>query len=139
MTLDKLIVISGKPGIFKINAQSKSGLIVESLKDKKKFPVMNIHNVSSLNDIAVYTYEEEVPLKQVFLNIHKKENGAKTISHKENKNKLTDFFTEVLPNYDTERVYPSNIKKVVQWYNQLVDAKFDFTGIEKQISQEEEE
>ncbi len=138
MTLDKLIVISGKPGIFKINAQSKSGLIVESLKDKKKFPVMNIHNVSSLNDIAVYTYEEEVPLKQVFLNIHKKENGAKTISHKENKNKLTDFFTEVLPNYDTERVYPSNIKKVVQWYNQLVDAKFDFTGIEKQISQEEE-
>ncbi len=138
MTLDELIVISGKPGIFKINAQSKSGLIVESLKDKKKFPVMNIHNVSSLNDIAVYTYEEEVPLKQVFLNIHKKENGAKTISHKENKNKLTDFFTEVLPNYDTERVYPSNIKKVVQWYNQLVDAKFDFTGIEKQISQEEE-
>ncbi len=138
MTLDKLIVISGKPGIFKINAQSKSGLIVESLKDKKKFPVMNIHNVSSLNDIAVYTYEAEVPLKQVFLNIHKKENGSKTISHKESKNKLTDFFTEVLPNYDTERVYPSNIKKIVQWYNQLVDAKFDFTEIEKEISQEEE-
>lgn len=138
MTLDKLIVVTGKPGIFEISSQSKTGLIVKSLIDNKKFPIHNIHNISSLNDIAIYTDEEEVPLKDIFTTIHKKENGKQTINHKENKTVLTDFFTEILPNYDTERVYPSNIKKIVQWYNILVDAKFDFAGLEESSSEEEE-
>ncbi len=139
MTLDKLIVVTGRPGIFKIASQGKAGLIVESLENNKKFPIHNIHNVSTLNDIAIFTEEEEeVPLRNVFTTIHKKENGKPTINHKESKTVLTDFFTEILPNYDTERVYLSNIKKVVQWYNILVAAKFDFTGLDKLNSEEEE-
>ena len=138
MTLEKLIVVSGKPGIFKINNQTKAGLLVEELIGNKKFPIQNMHNVSGLNDIAIYTYEDEVPLREVFKKIHVKEAGKATISHKESKNTLIDFFTEILPNYDTERVYPSNIKKIVQWYNLLVDAKFDFTTMDKKESSEEE-
>ena len=138
MTLEKLIVVTGKPGIFKISNQTKAGLLVETLTGAKKFPIHNIQNVSSLNDIAIYTYEEEVPLRTVFKTIHKKEDGKPTISHKESKDKLTDFFTEILPDYDVERVYPSNIKKIVQWYNLLVDAKFDFSTLDKKETSEEE-
>ena len=138
MKLDKLIVVSGKPGIFKISSQSKAGIIVESLTDKKKFPIHAIQNVSSLNDIAIYTDSTEIPLREVFKTIHKKEEGKRTIDHKGSKVVLTDFFTGILPNYDTERVYPSNIKKIVQWYNILVDAEFDFNGLDK-VSTEEEE
>ncbi len=140
MTIEKLIVVSGKPGIFKIENQSKTGLIVESLMDKKKFPILNIHNVSGLNDIAIYTYEDEIPLREVFYSIYKKEDGKKTINHKESKKVLEDFLESVLPNYDRERVYPSNIKKIIQWYNLLVDAGFDFESIpEKEAITEEEE
>jgi hypothetical protein len=140
MTIEKLIVVTGKPGIFKIENQSKNGLIVQSLSDDKKFPILNIHNVSGLSDIAIYTYEDEVPLKNVFYNIYKKENGKKTINHKESKKVLEDFLESVLPNYNRERVYPSNIKKIVQWYNLLVDVGFDFKTIpEKTKSTEEEE
>ncbi len=139
MTLKKLIVVSGKPGIFKISNQTKAGLLVETLDSDRKFPIHNMHNVSSLNDIAIYTYEDEVPLREVFTTIHNKENGKQTISHKASKNKLTAFFSEVLPDYDTERVYPSNIKKVIQWYNQLVDAKFDFSTLDSKENTEEEE
>lgn len=139
MTIEKLIVVSGKPGIFKIESQSKNGLIVQALDNNKKFPVLNIHNVSGLNDIAIYTYDDEVPLKEVFYNIYKKENGKKTINHKENKKVLEDFLESVLPNYDRDRVYPSNIKKIVQWYNLLVNANFDFESIKEKTTSEEEE
>jgi len=139
MNLKDLIVITGKPGIYKMNSQTKGGLIVESLLDKKKIPVHNIHQVSSLNDIAIYTDVDEVPLKEIFKTIHKKEDGKETINHKESKTVLTDFFTEVLPNFDTERVYPSNIKKIVQWYNILVNTKFDFTSLENEETSQEEE
>jgi hypothetical protein len=139
MTLEKLIVVSGKSGIFKISSQTKTGLIVEALSDQKKFPIHNIHNVSSLNDISIYTYDDEIPLRDVFTSIHTKEEGQKTINHKESKTVLTDFFETILPNYDTERVYPSNIKKIVQWYNLLVDSKFDFATLkETEVSEEEE-
>ena len=141
MTIEKLIVVSGKPGIFKIESQSKTGLIVQGLNDDKKFPILNIHNVSGLNDIAIYTYDDEVPLKEVFYKIYKKEAGKKTINHKESKKVLEDFLEDVLPNYDRERVYPSNIKKIVQWYNLLVDAGFNFESIKEQeaVTSEEEE
>ncbi len=139
MTLEKLIVVTGKPGIFKINSQTKAGLLVESLVDNKKFPIHNIHNVSSLNDIAIYTDEDEVSLRTIFKTIYDREKGKPTINHKESKQVLTKFFSEVLPNYDVERVYPSNIKKIVQWYNMLVDAKFDFSTLEQKENSEEEE
>ena len=139
MTLAKLIVVTGKPGIFKISSQTKAGLLVESLTDNRRFPIHNIHNVSSLNDIAIYTDEDEVPLRTIFKTIYDKEEGKPTINHKESKKVLTDFFSEILPNYDVERVYPSNIKKIVQWYNMLVAAKFDFSGLEEKENTEEEE
>lgn len=135
MGLSKTIAISGKPGLFNIISQSKGGFVVESLVDKKKFPITNTHNVSVLNDIAIYTYEEEVPLRNVFLSIHEKEAGKKSISHKESNNTLLSYFAEILPDFDQERVYPSNIKKVLQWYNILVEAEFDFSTIE--VTEEE--
>jgi len=138
MTLEDLIVVTGRPGIFKINSQTKGGLLVESLTEKKRFPIQNIHNISSLNDIAIYTYEDEVPLRTIFKTIHTKEEGKATINHKEDKKVLTNFMSEILPNYDVERVYPSNIKKIVQWYNLLVNSDFDFATLDKKVSDEEE-
>ncbi len=137
MGLTKTIAITGKPGLFNIISQSKGGFVVESLVDKKKFPITNTHNVSVLNDIAIYTYEEEIPLKNVFLAIHEKEAGEKSISHKESNATLISYFSEVLPDFDQERVYPSNIKKVIQWYNILVAASFDFASITEAEETEE--
>ncbi len=137
MKIDKIIAISSKPGLYEIKSQTKGGVIVESLQDKKRFPVNSVHNISSLSDIAIYTYEEEVPLKDVFFNIFKKEEGKKAIDHKSKKEDLLNYFSEVLPDYDEERVYPSNIKKVLQWYNALVDAKFDFSSLEEEKEAEE--
>ena len=139
MSLEKVIAISGKPGLFEIISRTKSGLIVESMADGKRFPVNSVHNVSTLNDIAIYTYEEEVPLKQVFTNIHKREDGKSSIDPKSDKQTLLSFFGEVLPGFDEERVYPSNIKKVVSWYNTLVESGFDFETLKEAEDEKENE
>ncbi len=139
MSLEKVIAISGKPGLFEIISRTKSGLIVESMADGKRFPVNSVHNVSTLNDIAIYTYEEEVPLKQVFTNIHEREDGKSSIDPKSDKQTLLSFFGEVLPGFDEERVYPSNIKKVVSWYNTLVESGFDFETLKEAEDEKENE
>ena len=139
MKLEKVIAISGKPGLYQIISQSKTGVIVESLTDKKRIPVNNLNNISTLNDIAIYTYEEEVPLKLVFLNIHEKEDGKKTIDPKSEKKVLLAYFESVLPEFDEERVYPSNIKKVLSWYNALLDSDFDFSSIKEDLEEQEKE
>ena len=139
MSLEKVIAISGKPGLFEIISRTKSGLIVESMSDGKRFPVNSVHNVSTLNDIAIYTYEEEVPLKQVFTNIHEREDGKASIDPKSDKQTLMSFFAEVLPGFDEERVYPSNIKKVVSWYNTLVESDFDFETLKEEQDEKENE
>jgi hypothetical protein len=131
MGLTKTIAITGKPGLFNIISQSKGGFVVQSLVDQKKFPISNSHNVSVLNDIAIYTYEEEVPLRKIFITINEKEEGKETISHKSDNKTLLSYFAEILPNFDQERVYASNIKKVLQWYNILVAAEFDFKSIQE--------
>lgn len=120
MSLDKILSISGKPGLFKVVTQTRTGFIAESLIDKKKVNV-NIHsNVSILSEIAVYTLTEELPLREVLKKIMEKENGQPTsISHKDSKDTLEEYFFEVLPDYDEDRVYASDIKKIVQWYNLL--------------------
>lgn len=138
MNLEKILAISGKPGLYKLISQSKKGVIVESLQDKKRFPANSLHNISSLGDIAIYTYQEEVPLKNVFQSIHEKENGGEALSHKSNKNQLLDYFREVLPEYDEERVYASNFKKIIHWYNILVNSDFDFSSTEDQEETTEE-
>ncbi|WP_298286645.1 DUF5606 domain-containing protein [uncultured Lutibacter sp.] len=137
MELKNIVAINGKPGLYEIKAQSKGGIIVESLLDQKKFPVMATHNISALNEIAIYTYEEEVPLRIVLKSIFEKQQGENAISHKESGKVLTSFFREVLPNFDEERVYTSNIKKVLQWYNLLASKNFDFTSIKEEDEVEE--
>jgi hypothetical protein len=120
MSLDKILSISGKPGLFKVITQTRGGFVAESLIDKKRVTVNVNSNVSVLSEIAIYTLTEELPLRDVFKKIKDKENGKPTsISHKDSKDVLEEYFFEVLPNYDEDRVYPSDIKKVVQWYNLL--------------------
>jgi hypothetical protein len=130
MEFNKIISVAGKPGLFNAISQTKSGFIVESLIDKKRFPIPSTNNVSLLENIAIYTYEEEVPLLTVFKSMYEKTEGKEAISHKESGQKLTAYFSEVLPGYDEERVYTSNIKKVIQWYNLLVSSGLNFSTIE---------
>jgi hypothetical protein len=112
----RIISISGKPGLFRLLTTTKSGIIAQSLIDNKR--VMSpFTNISALDEIAVYTYDEEVPLWQVFKKIAEKENFEKTIDHKSSKNDLENFFREILPEYDEDKLYPSHMKKIVQWYN----------------------
>jgi len=120
MSLDQILAISGKPGLYKIVTQTRTGAVVESLVDKKRITVGAHSNISILSEIAIYTLTEEVPLKDVLKKIKDKENGKPTsISHKDEKLVLEEYFFEVLPDYDEDRVYASDIKKVIQWYNLL--------------------
>jgi len=136
MSLEKIITISGKPGLYQLVSQTRAGFVVNSLSDGKRMSISMRNNVSVLNEISIYTYEEEVPLRQVFLAISEKENGEETIDHKVSKEELQAFFKTILPNYDEERVYPSDIKKVIQWYNLLQKASLLDTL--KEDSSEEE-
>jgi hypothetical protein len=119
MNLAGIIAISGKPGLFKVIAQGKNNLIVESLEDRKKVPAYATDRISALEDISIYTVDDDKPLKEIFTVIFEKEKGGTTISHKEDAAKLQKYLLEILPNYDQERVYGSDIKKLFQWYNLL--------------------
>jgi len=133
MSLDKILSVAGKPGLYRLLTQTRTGFVAESLLDGKKVSVTASSNVSVLSEIAIYTLEEEVPLRQVFQKMQTKENGGKTaVGHKAEKLQLEEYFFEILPNYDEDRVYASDIKKIVQWYNLLHDKGIvDFTAKEK--------
>lgn len=121
--LETILAISGKPGLYKLVSRSNRGLIVETLDDKKKrMPIFGMDKVISLADIAMYTDEEEVPLRQVLSNVKAKENGqaASLDYRKASKDELADYLGEVLPNFDRDRVYPSDMKKLIQWYDLLI-------------------
>jgi hypothetical protein len=120
MNLTGIIAISGKPGLYKVIAQGKNNIIVESLETKKRLPAYASDRISALEDISIYTYDEDKPLKEIFAAIYEKENGKESISHKEDPSKLSAYLLSVLPNYDQERVYNSDIKKLFQWYNMLL-------------------
>lgn len=119
MNLTGIISISGKPGLYKVVAQAKNSVIVESLEDKKRVPAYATDRISALEDISIYTHREDKPLKEIYTDIYKKENGGATLSHKDDLKKLTAYLLEILPDYDQERVYSSDIKKLFQWYNLL--------------------
>lgn len=119
MNLDKILAISGKPGLYALKVQTRSGFVAESLIDGKKITVGLRSNVSLLSEISMYTNTEEKPLVEVMRNIAIKEDNGPAISHKEDNATLTAYFKEILPDYDQERVYPSDIKKVLNWYNML--------------------
>ena len=139
MTLDKILSISGKPGLYKLLTQTRTGFVGESLLDGKRLSVGLRNNVSVLSEIAIYTLEEEIPLRAVFQKIKEKENGGKTaVNHKDDKLKLEEYFFEVLPNYDEDRVYPSDIKKIIQWYNILHENDLmDFSEGDTEDTEEE--
>lgn len=138
MALEKVLAISGKPGLYKLVTQTRTGFIAESLIDQKRLAIGIQQNVSVLSEIAIYTLTEEVPLADVFRKISEKENGQETaISHKDSKDKLEEYFFEVLPDYDEDRVYVSDIKKVIQWYNLLV--KNDLLNLEEEVTTSDEE
>jgi len=141
MVLDKILSVAGKPGLYKLVTQTRSGFVAESLLDCKKISVSLRSNVSVLSEIAIYTLEEELPLREVFLKIQVKEKGGKTsVGHKEEKIKLEEYFFEVLPNYDEDRVYTSDIKKIIQWYNILLENGYtDFSEKEEEVVASEEE
>ncbi len=122
MNLSGIISISGKPGLFKVVAQGKNNIIVESLIDKKRTPAYSTDRISSLEDISIYTTDEDAPLKNILEAIFEKENGKNCPSHKEDLKTLTNYLKGILPNYDEERVYPSDIKKIFQWYNLLLSS-----------------
>lgn len=124
MQLEKIISISGKPGLFKLISQLRNGFIIEDITTKKKISIGNSSQVSLLDNIAMYTFDKEVPLFEVFENIAKSNDYKETISHKSAEAELREFMLVALPNYDTDRVYISDIKKLAQWYNILHKAGY---------------
>jgi hypothetical protein len=139
MEFSKIIAVSGKPGLFHVVSQSKNAVIAESLIEKKRIAINTTQNVSLLENISIYTYDEDMPLLEVFVAMHEKTAGKEALSHKDSSKNLTAFFLEVVPNYDDERVYVSNIKKVIQWFNLLIKIGMDFSKIEKNTEKNTEE
>ena len=119
MDLGGIISISGMSGLYKVIAQSKSGLIVESLLDKKRMPAHSTNRISALADVSIYSTGDDVPLKDVFQKIYDKEKGGPCIDHKSADAELRKYFKAAFAEYDEERVYTSDIKKVLMWYNLL--------------------
>lgn len=129
--LKKFLSVSGKSGLFKLISQGKNMFIAESLLDGRRIPVYSHDKVASLGDISIYTNEEEVPLSKVLTSIKQKENGeAIPFSSSIQPKELCAYFAEVLPNYDKQKVYPSDIKKIMNWYNLLL--KTGITDFEKE-------
>ncbi|MCP4485141.1 MAG: hypothetical protein GY823_11355 [Flavobacteriaceae bacterium] len=136
MSLEKILTISGKPGLYQLQNQTRNGFLAISLIDGKKISVSARQNVSILAEIAIYTLTKELPLSEVFTKIFDKEKGGEAISHKSTKDELEEYFFEILPDYDEDRVYPSDIKKIVQWYNLLT--KNGISQFKNESSAEEE-
>jgi len=132
--LKEILSVTGKPGLFKLVSQGKNMLIVESLIDGKRFPAYSKDKVVSLGDIAIFTETAEVPLGQVLESLKAKENGAVcSIDPKSDNDKLRKYMFEVLPDYDRDRVYPSDIRKLLSWYNILINAQItEFVVEEKE-------
>lgn len=137
--LRTILSIAGKPGLYRLLSQGKNMLIVETLDAaKKRVPVYASDKVTSLGDISMYTDEEDIPLSRVLELLKVKENGAPVSSidyKKSSLAELQDFFAQVLPNFDRDRVYASDIKKLIQWYNILVNV--GITEFEEKNEEEE--
>jgi hypothetical protein len=117
--LKDILSISGQPGLFKMVSKGKNSVIVESLLTGKRLPAFSSNKITSLEDIAIFTQTGEIPLKEILKKIADKENSGKTIDPKSSNPELKNFFIQLLPDYDEDRVYVSDIKKVVSWYNLL--------------------
>jgi len=132
--LKDIMSISGHGGLFKYISQARNGIIVENLETEKRIQAFATMKVSSLEDIAIFTEDEEVKLEEVMEKIYNQEGGKPAIDHKSDPTQLKSYFEKVLPEYDRERVYVSDIKKVIHWYNLLI--KFDLLKFEVKKSAE---
>ncbi len=129
--LTKILSVSGKPGLYKLISTSKNLNIVESLLDGKRIPVYLTEKVVALDDVSIYTTGQDMPLREVFRKIKEKENGEKSVlGSKSSNGEVFRYFEEILPNYDTEKVYASDIKKILNWYNILINSGIDFEQVE---------
>ncbi len=137
MDLSKIMSISGKNGLYKLISQGKNNFIVESLEDGKRVPAFSHDGIATLDNISIFTEDEDILLTKVFQLIFQKENGAEITSILSDNTKLKKYFEEVLPNYDKERVYVSNIKKVIVWYNILV--KHNLIDLEEETTENQEQ
>ena len=138
--LKKILSVSGKPGLYKLVSQGKSMLIVEALTDGRRLPVYAREKIISLGDIAIYTDGDEVPLYEVLNSVKAKEEGKAVSSidaARATPDELRAYMAEVLPNFDRDRVYPTDIKRLLSWYNLLISA--GITDFDPQESAEEEE
>ena len=117
MKLEGIINVSGKPGLFKIISRSNNTVIIESLTDQKRTAIYSHNQANLLDEIGIYTYNNTVPISDIFTEIAKKTSCGPSINHKSSKDELMNYFRDILPEYDEDRVYISDIKKVIQWYN----------------------
>ena len=138
MDLSKVLSISGKPGLFKLVSQTKNGALIESLIVGKRQQAFAKEKISSLEDISIFTTDEDVPLSKVFKEIFKKEEGKECINPKSDTKELVSYMKEVLPNVDVERVYTSDMKKLFTWYNLLNEkGLIDLNENEEEIEEAE--
>ncbi|MCE3258410.1 MAG: hypothetical protein K0S12_51 [Bacteroidetes bacterium] len=117
--LTGIISISGQPGLYKIIAQSKNGIIVEGLADKKRVNVYSSTKVSTLSDISMFTTGDDKPIDEIMTTIFEKEKGGPAVDNKADDKTVEKYFGEILPEYDKDRVYVSNMRKLFSWYNAL--------------------
>ena len=138
--LKTILAISGKPGLYKLVSQGKNMLVVESLLNGKRTPAYNHEKIISLGDIAMFTDSDEVPLNEVFESMKQLENGAKaSVSTKDSEKTLREYLGKVLPNFDRDRVYTADIKKLISWYNLLIENGYDNFEDQDTIEAEAEE
>lgn len=121
MDLSKILSIGGKPGLYKMIGQTKTGFIVESMADGKRMPAFPSQQVSVLEEISIYTSGEDMPLREVFQRIYEKESGGSAPDHKADTGVITAYFEKVVPEYDRDMVRQSDMRKVLRWYNELLD------------------
>ena len=140
MELKEILAISGKPGLHKMVAQSKNGVVVESLIDGKRFTAFAHERISSLEEISIYTDGEEISLKDIFKRMFDKHEGGQAIESKSDGKLLRSYFEELVPEHDQERVYTSDIKKLISWYNLLAEKEMlEFPEEEEEEEKEEKE
>ena len=144
MELKEILAISGYSGLYRFVSQGRNGVIVEGLSDKNRLNAPASARVSALEDIAIYTSDKEVPLKEILRRIFTKENGGTCIDPKSPTDKLKKYFEEIIPEYDRDKVYVSDMKKVFTWYgillaDNLIDLKEDPIEVPKEEAPEVKE
>jgi hypothetical protein len=137
MDLKDILAISGQPGLYKFISQGRNAIIVENLETKKRMSAFGSERVSSLEDISIFTDDEDLPLVDVFRMINEKEGNNPAIDPKSSAEELKQYIADIVPEYDRDRVYPSDIKKILMWYNLLL--KLDMLTFEEEEAKEEKE